>query len=106
MFYPTPKEIHMDVKVFGPNLHSQDKGDMHVHAADCGDCKHYGPGKRFGGEREGWQLSVDTVEEVTEAVYGPDEYLYDPATEIDQYTASFYWAPCTKSLPNREAAAR
>jgi hypothetical protein len=122
MFYPTPKETHMDtderfareqgkvgqhhVRIFGPNLSSaaQQKGDLHVHAEGCGDCKHYGPEAKFGGERTGWLFAADTVEDVTEAVYGPDEFDYDPATEIDTYTASFWFAPCTADLPNREAA--
>ena len=40
----------MKLYVFGPNLNSvaQRKGQFHVHTADCGDCKHYGPGTKFG----------------------------------------------------------
>lgn len=93
----------MDVRIFGPNLSgaAQKKGDMHVHAEGCGDCKFYGYGKKYGGDDfDGWQIEASTIEDAVEAIYGPSEFNYDPETEIDTYTDSMYFAPCV-TLPNR-----
>jgi hypothetical protein len=39
----------MKVRILGPNLDDQTKGQFHVHSKDCRDAKHYGPGRKYGG---------------------------------------------------------
>lgn len=81
--------------VFGPNLNDQSKGSFHVHKEGCGDCKFYGAGKRFGGDEVPPSTTeATTYEEIVEEVYGPDEFNYDPETEIGTYLADFWFAPC------------
>jgi hypothetical protein len=80
------------VTVFGPNLsgRAQRKGNMHVHAATCDDCKKYGPGKPMGGEDTGWTIDATTRRDVVLAIYADHS-----ATEDDwQGYDDLYVAPC------------
>lgn len=90
----------MQVTIFGPNLNSgaEKKGTLHVHAEDCGDCAHYGPGRKFGGEDNGWTVSADSRQAVVFDVYPPGQFEYDESDWRD-YESDLYFAPCVKSLP-------
>lgn len=98
-----------DVEVFGPNLSGagQQKGDIHVHATGCADCKKYGPGKPMGGDDDGWPLTgmMSRLEVVCE-VYPPGDFEWNPdvAEDADGYLRSVYFAPCLSSLPERYEA--
>lgn len=90
----------MKVTIFGPNLNDQSKGTFHVHAADCADCRHYGPGRKYGGET-GWTIEVGSQFDVVTDVYPPEDFNYDAsADEFDGYANDFHYAPCV-SLPVR-----
>ncbi len=94
----------MNVRVCGPNLNDQRKGQFHVHADGCADLAHYGPGRRHGGDYDGAgeMLVADaTVRKVVYAVY--DNGILDEAAadgertkdEIaDDYASDFWFAPC------------
>lgn len=94
------------VSVFGPNLsrEGQQIAQFHVHAQGCGDCRHYGRGKRMGGEDNGWHLIVHALADVVEATYPPDEHDWDPANPADLANVSqeFWFAPCTDKFPFKE----
>jgi hypothetical protein len=83
----------MKVAVFGPNLsmEGQNKGDVHVHAAGCGDCKHYGRGRRFGGEDSGWVFEAQSVREVVEEFYADQ---LDEGSSYGSCRAEVWVAPC------------
>ena len=85
------------VKVFGPNLSgpAQRKGYNHVHAADCADNKHYGPGRKYGGEDNGYAIDVASRKEIVEFLYPPGEFDYDLDSEWKGYD-DLYVAPCLK----------
>ena len=61
----------MRITIHGPNLtnKAEERGGVHAHASECGDNRHYGYGKKFGGE-EPWNIEASTVKEVVEDVYG------------------------------------
>jgi len=99
----------MNVKIFGPNLRDQSKGQFHVHAAECGDCKHYGPEGKFGGEggeHDEPVVFVETAAGCCEYVYGDivtSDYGYQPGSAeyddlIDAWISDFWFAPCVKEL--------
>lgn len=96
----------MQVTVFGPNLRDQSKGSNHVHAAGCGDCKHYGRSGKFGGEDNGWTIEVGSQMDVVTEIYCDilSDYGLEPGTpEGDEMLADWlceiWFAPCIKSLP-------
>lgn len=80
------------LRIFGPNLKRNNRGDIHVHAANCGDCNHYGPGRRFGGDDDGWEIVAGTIAGVVMEVYPPDDFGYDES-EWENYD-DLYFAPC------------
>ena len=87
----------MIVNIFGPNLRDESRGTFHVHRAGCQDAKHYGPGRKFGGEDEGWTVDVDSRVDVVECVY--DNQLDEhPDVEAADWLSDFYFAPCVKDL--------
>lgn len=98
----------MRVSICGPNLQDQSKGQFHVHAADCGDLRHYGweghPAipRKYGGE-EPWAVEVETKKEAVEALYGPDEFEYDPddPQQYQGFRDDMHFAPCLDSLPEK-----
>lgn len=88
-----------DVYVFGPNLSSagQRKGDMHVHAVGCSDCKHYGPGRKFGGDdtvENSHSLSIASRKEAVLHIYADHGADDDNWEEFDD----LYFFPCLKGL--------
>lgn len=88
----------MKVTVIGPNLRDQSKGEMHVHASGCADIA-----RNVNREPEyanGWEIEAETIEDVTHAVYDPDDFGYDAETETDDYTQSIHFFPCV-TLPNK-----
>lgn len=105
----------MNVRICGPNLNDQSKGTFHVHATGCSDLKHYGPGKRFGGDVAGNDETLvmsATLVSVVEAVYDNgilDEAIADRkhentdpevtdlmirTEEINRLLGDFWFAPC------------
>jgi hypothetical protein len=118
----------MDVRICGPNLRDQSKGQYHVHANGCGDLRKYGPEYRgkdgLGGDfsgNHGLLVENATIVKVVEAVYDNgildesiadhlfDEGLGTSATDqqysatrkqiIGQYVGEFWFAPCCGGLP-------
>lgn len=99
----------MEVKIMGPNLKDQSKGQFHVHAAGCADLKHYGPGRRIGGDLPGQrEPSVEVKDRVdcVEYVYA-DQISEQPEDEQAQYVLDLlndlHFFPCVKDLPENEA---
>jgi len=101
----------MQVTIFGPNLNSaaQRKGQFHVHAAGCADCKHYGPGTKHGGEDKGWTINAAAPIDVSLAVYadhaGDDN---EPESQdwwdyLDSALRDFHFAPCVKFPKTNDA---
>jgi hypothetical protein len=107
----------MNVRICGPNLYDQSKGDFHVHADGCGDLKHYGPGRRFGGDADGARetLVVDATvrgcvlavydngildEAVAEYPYGHDGQTVtkEELADSPMYAGDFWFAPCCGKL--------
>lgn len=91
----TPK---IRVTIFGPNLNSsaQRKGQFHVHAVDCADCAHYGPGRKFGGDdRDGWQIKAASRKDVGMEIYA-DMVGEGSMTEDDCDDPDIYIAPCVR----------
>lgn len=87
----------MNVTICGPNLSDQSRGSFHVHTADCADLRHYGPGRRYGGDpiRDSDYVDADTRLEVVEIVLG-DTLDGDPP-EVG--LIEFWFAPCVDDLP-------
>lgn len=77
----------MKLKIFGPNLTDQSKGQFVVHAADCADCK------KLKGEYV-WTLTAASRGEVACDVYS-DMIKYGPMTEADAL-GDIHFAPCVK----------
>jgi hypothetical protein len=94
------------VVVFGPNLsrEGEAKGYMHAHAAGCADCKHYGPGRKFGGERDDWQFEARSEQEIVEEINADFIDENEDSTWLD-YRGDVYIAPCLKHLPFETPAA-
>lgn len=89
----------MRIEMFGPNLRDQSKGQFHVHAAGCADCRHYGSGRKFGGET--WPtMDVESRWECALDVYS-DHMDEDPDYADNQgyWLADFWFAPCVSKLP-------
>ena len=99
--------VDHSLTTFGPNLALGDsKGSHHVHAAGCEDCRHYGPGKRYGGESSGWSANFATQLEVVSEIYGEiidegiDQGYHDTYEDgVAHYRGEVWFAPCTKDLP-------
>lgn len=97
----------MNVRVCGPNLRDQSKGQFDVHADGCADLSKYGPGRRKGGDRNGEvEMLVDaaTYKDVSEAVYADhacDDNEYDSPgyhEYLESAVQDFHFAPCVKGL--------
>jgi hypothetical protein len=89
----------MKVRILGPNLYDQTKGQFHVHSKDCGDAKHYGPGRKYGGDADyGWVVDVDSRVEVVECVYS-HQLDENPEVKPEDWLYDFHFAPCVKDLP-------
>jgi hypothetical protein len=94
------------ITICGPNLNDQNKGQFHVHAAGCGDLKHYGPGRKLGGEDGGWEIEVDSRLDASAAVYADhlsDHGLSTADAEgtamLRDWLSDFHFAPCCADLP-------
>lgn len=93
----------MKVSICGPNLRDQSKGQFHVHAADCGDLKHYCDGK-FGGE-DPWEVEVKSrldacaelyADHLTD--YGLTEEDAEGQAMLKDWLSDLWFAPCCKEL--------
>lgn len=92
----------MQIEIFGPNLRDQSKGQFHVHAAACGDCKHYGRNGKFGGE-DGWKIESDSQLKVSTEIHCDILSDYgltpDDAEGVELLRAwldDIWFAPCVK----------
>lgn len=90
----------MRLKIHGPNLQDQTKGDFVAHAADCKDnskVKYL-----FGSDQEGqnaaWEIEADTVREVVEAVY-EDFIFHNDKDPWMSFVSDIHFAPCCDGLP-------
>jgi len=90
----------MDVRICGPNLNDQSRGTFHVHSDGCMDLRHYGPGRKQGGERDGrreMQVKDATVAKIVAEVYA-DHIAEQPVTSRLSYAVDlindFWFAPC------------
>jgi hypothetical protein len=81
----------MELTIFGPNLSGvhQRKGQMHVHATGCGDCRKYG-------RDEAEKLETTTRRDVVEMVYA--DQMSESDAPYSDYENDFFWAPCVRSL--------
>lgn len=86
----------MLVTICGPNLRDQSKGDLHVHAADCGDLRR--GAIREPAYHDGWTIEAGSYAEVVQEVYPPEDFNYDPE-EAHLYADTLWFAPCTAGLP-------
>lgn len=93
----------MKVRIFGPNLNDQSKGTFHVHAEHCGDCAHYGPSGKYGGEDPaGWRIEAASEFDVVMDIYPPEQFDYDSEDENarESFVNDVWFAPCV-NLPER-----
>lgn len=95
----------MKVRVCGPNLRDQSKGQFHVHADGCADLSKYGPGRKNGGDRNGEDemvLDANSKLRVAEWVYDDcacdeNEWNSEGYWEYLKYAVQdFHFAPCVK----------
>lgn len=86
----------MKVKIHGPNLRDQSKGQFHVHEASCQD-----NGKvayMFGGDG-GWEIEAESKADATEAVY---ECQLMEGANYASCRDDLYFMPCCDGLPEGE----
>jgi hypothetical protein len=99
----------MKVAIFGPNLSggAQRMGNFHVHESSCGDCKHYGYNRKFGGDnapgKSDMVITATSKWDVADFVYGPDAGDFDGP--VEGYMDDFHFAPCV-ALPDMTDANR
>lgn len=87
----------MKVSIVGPNLDRRESPDgtqQHVHVAGCADLR-----KRYRQPVDAWTIDVESKVEVVMEVYPPDQFDYDPATELSGYAGDIRFFPCVKDLP-------
>ena len=94
----------MKVAIFGPNLSgaAQRSGNFHVHAADCGDCKHYGYGRKFGGDNDPGKsdmvIEATSKWDVADFFYGPRAGDFDGT--VEENMSDFHFSACVDALPD------
>ena len=99
----------MKVAIFGPNLSgvAQRMGNFHVHAEGCGDCKHYGYNRKFGGDNAPGKadmiIEATSKWDVADFIYGPDAGDFDGT--VEENMSDFHFAPCVR-LPDMTDANR
>jgi len=81
----------MKVTIFGPNLNDQSKGQMHVHAADCGDIAKMR--RREPEYDNGWTIEVQTRTGIADAIYGDFDEYEDGGT-TDYWLGDVHIFPC------------
>jgi len=86
--------MSQSVTIVGPNLRDQSKGTFHVHAEGCRDLTRLARSEPE--VRNGWTIRADSIRDIVEAVYDPDCFQYDPASEEEYapYVQDFHFAPC------------
>jgi hypothetical protein len=83
------------VRVFGPNLRDQSKGTFHVHAEGCADNRHYGPGKRYGGDDyDGWLMEAASHDDVGDSIY--EDHIAEGSMEPGEGKHDCHFFPCVK----------
>ena len=85
----------MKVNVIGPNLPIRGR-TFHVHAAGCVDI-----GRKIAYRRADQVIfDADSRMEVTEAIYPPDEFRYDPTDPYERapYIEDLLFFPCMAAL--------
>lgn len=86
----------MKVTICGPNLRDQSKGQLHVHAAGCGDLQ----AAREPEYRHGWTIDADSEKEVVINCYPPEDFDYDEnSSDYHAYREDIYFFPCCDGLP-------
>lgn len=113
----------MKVRICGPNLHHQSRGTFHVHADGCGDLRHYGPGRREGGNWEGVDetlVDAHSVRDLVLSVYDngildeavaewnyntPDSPMtLEEMADSPAYADDFWLAPCCRMISKGTAS--
>lgn len=96
----------MKIQIFGPNLRDQSKGQFHVHAEGCGDCRHYGRTGKFGGDN-GWAIEASTQLGVSTEIhcdilsdYGLTPEDADGEKMLLDWMSDIWFAPCA-ALPEK-----
>lgn len=96
----------MNVRVCGPNLNTGrnvHKETFHVHADGCNDLKHYGPGRKYGGDVHGFDEMLVENATVMAIVYETYCDIIAERVEDEQQTeeeaardlaSDFWFAPC------------
>lgn len=90
-------ENPMWLTVFGPGLPAVDaeRGEYHVHGADCDECRRYDPAKAY----TGWFVDEASVVETI----SPGRLV--EAGDYQAALAAFWFAPCCRDLPEASALA-
>ena len=88
--------------VCGPNLNDR-QYRLHVHAAGCGDLKHYGRGRKYGGDYGDpwWVVLVELSDkgvayDVARLEY--EDHISDHGYEYDSPDAVRYWQGCAQDI--------
>lgn len=89
----------MRVIIVGPNLIDQSKGQFHVHKEGCSHLRRAEYKYR---QDLKYPIELSSVKAVVAYVYPADEFDYDPTDEsnYNNYVQDFWFAPCTKELPD------
>lgn len=95
---PCTGRTPVKVVVMGPNLRTRD-AMLHAHAAGCADLRHYGPGRRYGGDAndDGDSLTVTSRREVVEIEFG--NQIEESAAVWTDYADEVKFFACLSTLP-------
>lgn len=100
----------LTIVVCGPNLRTRD-ATMHVHAPGCADLRHYGWGRKYGGDDGGYTVTLTDFDPARGVAYAAARWVYedhigDHGYEYDSPEAIAYWEsnandvkifPCVKA---------
>lgn len=84
----------MQVTILGPNLADQSHGSIVVHAAGCGDIRKVRGG--FGEDPDAWTIGAETLREIVESCYPPDEFEWSDGPDDQSYWGDVHICPCVK----------
>jgi hypothetical protein len=84
----------MVVKIHGPNLLDQSKGQFRVHTSDCRD------NDRVAGSDYPWSIDVSSKYDVVVAVYG--DILDEDSDSYESCRDDIYFEPCCSDLPEED----
>jgi len=77
----------MKLKIFGPNLRDQSKGQFVVHAADCADCE------KLKGEQN---FEIDAASELEVSADLNSDFISDGSMTAAEGLSEIHFAPCVR----------